>query len=316
MNSPQQVGNIIKDYRLKRKLTQKQLAELLFVEETTVSRWECGLGYPNTSLFDQISGVLGVPLTVLLGDDTYNVQRKKRNIFIIQALITFFCLVLLTLVIVKNDFSSDKMFRIVISILASASLVGLLVLLGLDIFKKKTIFKILMVILSYTSMVFFVLLTFESKTTVLSYLSLLIASLNSCVCSTLLLLSVLSQKQVRIYIFSKWLIVALNIIPGLFVFYSLQGISLVVFPPLLYFVYYIFGVLFASVGTLFFYNLFRKRVLFLIFVLQAILMNALFFISLFVNDTGYLTDILVYIGILNFPLTLQIFIGRRLTAYP
>lgn len=311
MNSPQQVGNIIKDYRLKRKLTQKQLAELLFVEETTVSRWECGLGYPNTSLFDQICGVLGVPLTILLGDDTYNVQRKKKTIFIIRALITFFCLVLLTLVIVKNGFSSDKIFGIVISILASASLVGLLVLLGLDIFRKKTIFKILMVILSYTSMVFFVLLTFESKTVVLSYLSLLIASLNSCVCSTLLLLSVLNQKQVRIYTFSKWLITALNIIPGLFVFYSLQGISLVVFPPLLYFVYYIFGVLFASVGTLFFYNLFRKRVLFLIFVLQAILMNALFFISLFVNDTGFLTDILVYFGVLNFPLASHFFMGRR-----
>ena len=52
MNSPQEVGIIIKTNRLKQKLTQKQLANLLFVEETTISRWECGIGYPNTSFLN------------------------------------------------------------------------------------------------------------------------------------------------------------------------------------------------------------------------------------------------------------------------
>ncbi|MBE6848202.1 MAG: helix-turn-helix transcriptional regulator [Ruminococcus sp.] len=39
----QQIGALIRRLRLERGMTQKQLADALFVTPKTVSKWECGV---------------------------------------------------------------------------------------------------------------------------------------------------------------------------------------------------------------------------------------------------------------------------------
>lgn len=47
-------------------LTQKELAERLFVSDKAVSKWERGLSLPDVALLEPLSGALGVGLTELL----------------------------------------------------------------------------------------------------------------------------------------------------------------------------------------------------------------------------------------------------------
>jgi len=42
-----EVGQIIKQKRLEMNYTQLELAKKLFVSKKTISRWECGDGYPS-----------------------------------------------------------------------------------------------------------------------------------------------------------------------------------------------------------------------------------------------------------------------------
>jgi len=69
MKSAFEVGSIIKERRLKMKMTQLKLAKKLFVSEKTVSRWECGDGYPSMYIIEDICSALGLTLNDLLGDE-------------------------------------------------------------------------------------------------------------------------------------------------------------------------------------------------------------------------------------------------------
>ena len=69
MKSAFEVGSIIKERRLKMKMTQLKLAKKLFVSEKTVSRWECGDGYPSMYIIEDICSALGLTLNDLLGNE-------------------------------------------------------------------------------------------------------------------------------------------------------------------------------------------------------------------------------------------------------
>ncbi len=59
-------GSFLSQMRKKKGLTQKQLAEVLFVSDKTISRWECGLGFPDIRTLQPLSDVLDVSLSELL----------------------------------------------------------------------------------------------------------------------------------------------------------------------------------------------------------------------------------------------------------
>lgn len=59
-------GAFLSQLRKEKGLTQKQLAEALFVSDKAVSRWECGNGYPDISQLQPLAEVLGVSLAELL----------------------------------------------------------------------------------------------------------------------------------------------------------------------------------------------------------------------------------------------------------
>lgn len=58
----------IKKYRLERKLTIQQLADMLDVDSTQIGRMERGVVNPNISIIFDIAEVLNIDATLLLAD--------------------------------------------------------------------------------------------------------------------------------------------------------------------------------------------------------------------------------------------------------
>ena len=59
------LGENIKKYRLIKKLTQEQLANILFVSPQAVSKWECNENFPDGSLLVPLANALGISLDIL-----------------------------------------------------------------------------------------------------------------------------------------------------------------------------------------------------------------------------------------------------------
>lgn len=53
-------GALIRRLHLGKDMTQSALAEILGVSVQAVSKWERGLGYPDVSLINDLSSILGV----------------------------------------------------------------------------------------------------------------------------------------------------------------------------------------------------------------------------------------------------------------
>lgn len=59
----------LQELRKHKSLTQEELAELLFVSRTAVSKWESGRGYPNIDSLKAIARFFGVTIDELLSSD-------------------------------------------------------------------------------------------------------------------------------------------------------------------------------------------------------------------------------------------------------
>lgn len=64
--SNQKFGEFLSEIRKEKHMTQKELAERLFVSDKTVSKWERGHSFPNVTLLIPIAEVLGITVTELL----------------------------------------------------------------------------------------------------------------------------------------------------------------------------------------------------------------------------------------------------------
>ena len=66
--------NIAAELRKEKGWTQTALAEKLGISAQSVSKWECGIGYPDVTMFPVIAEVLSVPIGVLFGE-----KREEKN---------------------------------------------------------------------------------------------------------------------------------------------------------------------------------------------------------------------------------------------
>jgi transcriptional regulator with XRE-family HTH domain len=67
------IGRLIAELRKEKKLTQKNIADALGIQNKTVSKWECGLGCPDLSLWPELSAILGVDIKQMMeGEITLN----------------------------------------------------------------------------------------------------------------------------------------------------------------------------------------------------------------------------------------------------
>ncbi|MBQ7919745.1 MAG: helix-turn-helix transcriptional regulator [Lachnospiraceae bacterium] len=62
----EQFGKFVLELRKEKGLTQKELADRLYVSDKTVSKWECGKGMPDISMLVPLGELLGVSVTELL----------------------------------------------------------------------------------------------------------------------------------------------------------------------------------------------------------------------------------------------------------
>lgn len=77
--NPYVTGAMIKTLREKKRLTQAELAEKLFVSDKTVSKWESGKGYPDVSLLQPIAGVFDISVAELLSGKTVSNVNISAN---------------------------------------------------------------------------------------------------------------------------------------------------------------------------------------------------------------------------------------------
>lgn len=71
-----QFCNIIFNLRKERGWTQIILAEKLNIAPQSISKWECGIGYPDVTLFPMIAALFDVPIGVLFGETSKEEDMK------------------------------------------------------------------------------------------------------------------------------------------------------------------------------------------------------------------------------------------------
>ena len=77
----EKTGQLITELRKEKGLTQKQLADILNVTDKAVSKWERGLSFPDISMLEPISEVLGVSIMEILAgkkqDESETLSREE-----------------------------------------------------------------------------------------------------------------------------------------------------------------------------------------------------------------------------------------------
>ena len=68
----EKTGQLITELRKEKGLTQKQLADALNVTDKAVSKWERGLSFPDISMLEPISELLGVSIMEILAGERQN----------------------------------------------------------------------------------------------------------------------------------------------------------------------------------------------------------------------------------------------------
>ena len=80
-------GSFIKEKRIEKNLTQKQLAEILFVTESAVSKWERGIAYPDITLITEICKALDVSESELINaSNDVNLMKIKKMAYLMESL--------------------------------------------------------------------------------------------------------------------------------------------------------------------------------------------------------------------------------------
>ncbi|MBR3848286.1 MAG: helix-turn-helix transcriptional regulator [Oscillospiraceae bacterium] len=79
MTDKKTFGSFIKEKRTEKNYSQKDLAEMLFVTEGAVSKWERGVSYPDITLISDICRVLDISEHELLSASTDTDTRKIKH---------------------------------------------------------------------------------------------------------------------------------------------------------------------------------------------------------------------------------------------
>jgi transcriptional regulator with XRE-family HTH domain len=80
----------LQELRRNKNLTQEQLAEMLFVSRTAISKWESGRGYPSIDSLKEISKYFAISLDDLLSSEellTVAQEDSKRKIHYFQDMV-------------------------------------------------------------------------------------------------------------------------------------------------------------------------------------------------------------------------------------
>lgn len=74
------IGEHIKEYRKSNNVTQRELAELLFVSDKTISRWELGKGLPDIEQLPKLAEILGISINELVGAENETEEEESDSL--------------------------------------------------------------------------------------------------------------------------------------------------------------------------------------------------------------------------------------------
>ncbi len=74
--------NIITSLRKERAWTQTAVAEKLGISAQSISKWECGIGYPDVTLFPMIAELFSIPIGVLFGEKSNVCVMTQENKYV------------------------------------------------------------------------------------------------------------------------------------------------------------------------------------------------------------------------------------------
>lgn len=135
------IGRFIAQLRKERKLTQKELADLLAISDKTVSKWECGGGLPEVSLMLPLCKELGITVNELLTGkrltpseykekaevNIVNLMQEKaenkRKLIIGCAVVFITLLASITLIMVSGLVELPTEWRIALIIVAALTMI-------------------------------------------------------------------------------------------------------------------------------------------------------------------------------------------------
>lgn len=102
----EQIGRFIAKLRKEKKWTQDDLAEKLFVDRTTISKWERGLYIPDVSVLKKMQDLFDVSLDELVSaakheEAPIKLEKKKNKVFKLKYLILLLITLLVIFIILK-----------------------------------------------------------------------------------------------------------------------------------------------------------------------------------------------------------------------
>ena len=114
-------GKRIRALREKKGITQRELADLLGVTDAAVSKWEHGKNFPDITLLERLSEVLGCKVSELLGleagseeeiirsftDLAAEERRLLRRGIIVRTLVSLAIAVVLAVLMIRVDIELD-----------------------------------------------------------------------------------------------------------------------------------------------------------------------------------------------------------------
>ena len=74
------IGKFISQCRKERGFLQKDIAARLGVSEKTVSKWECGKGFPEVVFMEPLCQILGITVNELLAGESIPILEMMRPI--------------------------------------------------------------------------------------------------------------------------------------------------------------------------------------------------------------------------------------------
>lgn len=83
MNSAQK-GKLIKELRRDAGYTQRQLAEMLYITDKAVSKWERGLSSPDSALLPKLSAILDADIETLISGGGEYIKEEWTGVLIIN----------------------------------------------------------------------------------------------------------------------------------------------------------------------------------------------------------------------------------------
>ncbi|MBQ7500899.1 MAG: helix-turn-helix transcriptional regulator [Clostridia bacterium] len=72
------IGEVIRQYRLKNNMTQEELGERMFVSKQAVSKWENGKTLPDINTIRKLSEILSIPHDEILGESLKQTKDYKK----------------------------------------------------------------------------------------------------------------------------------------------------------------------------------------------------------------------------------------------